>query len=1047
VPTRGVAEYLRQYLTRECQLAANLQMPFPDSFINTVMRRIYGADYSEAEQRSKPEYIRNQVMKLLSGSYIAEQLPELSGYTKGENQELRRWQLADKIADVFDHYQLYRTKELEAMFGKFKASAGWQKKLYDQLFDSKHPGRDHFFRQFLQQGLNGRSAALLPPMINIFGMGAMPPVYLDIFVKLSKYTQVNFFYLAPCLEYWEYQESPRKCPKPAAWEEPESGNPLIQSLGRQGRSFFAALMNLDECSSDLEPPLDKTPDGYPPQSSMLEIMQYDMLYLFCHQFDPARDDKLACDGSIRIHNCHSLRRELEVLQDELIRIIRNGTLPQDIIVMMPDVERSAPLIHAVFGNGVLKDVYSIADLPPDDSRMINEAFHRLLATATGHLEFSEIISLLDLQVFANLLQLKEGDLNKLAQYLQQADVRWGFDRNMRQKFCGSAFDEYSWQSAFDRLLTGYACRVQNADDTPTLLGGINILEALDTSEIEVFSRLVLFVQNLAKLADDVAKRQSIREWCRIFSNMIGNFFSFADNNLMRAALMPLYRAIEDLKKLDDDNCTPGVYPLNAALAMLDSMWKTSGETSRFLHGKITFCRMTPMRSIPMQTVVLMELNEGEYPRKNHQVGFDLIPMDPHLGDRSISTQDRYLLLEALLAARKNLLLFYQGQNARDNSERPPCAALGEIMDYLQKAFDLREIKHKVSGINVMYYKADQKCLSFDQQNYEALQLQCQTGSAAYIRESTDDNAMSSYEFYGLPRNREMELDSLVDFFSNPARYIVCNQLGGNLPKAEEELSDNEPFALDNLSKWQLENMLLNMRRQQINDTQTYEYARSGNLLPPGRSGRREFEQCSSQLPPLPPEIVQILDSLQRMPFTAQLQWDNAENWTCTLHGMVNIKNDMRTVCAYRWGKYDARTALPAVLGVYLAAAASDQPIGGEIFNLGSAGCERRCILPVAPEAARQKLKALLELAWQVHLGALEIFPGSSPWAHDPAQAAKKFYSSGKNFAEYGDVTNVYIQKFFRKENWSEETFQQNFLHYAQLLYGDIIEPAEGTECE
>ena len=36
VQTRGMAEYLKQHIALQCGIAANLQMPFLNSFINAV---------------------------------------------------------------------------------------------------------------------------------------------------------------------------------------------------------------------------------------------------------------------------------------------------------------------------------------------------------------------------------------------------------------------------------------------------------------------------------------------------------------------------------------------------------------------------------------------------------------------------------------------------------------------------------------------------------------------------------------------------------------------------------------------------------------------------------------------------------------------------------------------------------------------------------------------------------------------------------------------------------------------------------------------------
>ncbi|MGC4012222.1 MAG: exodeoxyribonuclease V subunit gamma [Pseudomonas sp.] len=52
------------------------------------------------------------------------------------------------------------------------------------------------------------------------------------------------------------------------------------------------------------------------------------------------------------------------------------------------------------------------------------------------------------------------------------------------------------------------------------------------------------------------------------------------------------------------------------------------------------------------------------------------------GDRSRREDDRYLLLEALLSARRQLYVSWVGRSIRDNSERPPSVLVGQLRDHL-----------------------------------------------------------------------------------------------------------------------------------------------------------------------------------------------------------------------------------------------------------------------------------------------------------------------------------------------------------------------------
>ena len=59
------------------------------------------------------------------------------------------------------------------------------------------------------------------------------------------------------------------------------------------------------------------------------------------------------DRSLQVHACHGRARQVEVVRDAILHLLADDpTLePRDIVVMCPDIEVFAPLIHATFGTG------------------------------------------------------------------------------------------------------------------------------------------------------------------------------------------------------------------------------------------------------------------------------------------------------------------------------------------------------------------------------------------------------------------------------------------------------------------------------------------------------------------------------------------------------------------------------------------------------------------------------------------------------------------------------------------------------------------------
>ena len=93
--------------------------------------------------------------------------------------------------------------------------------------------------------------------------------------------------------------------------------------------------------------------------------------------------------------------------------------------------------------------------------------------------------------------------------------------------------------------------------------------------------------------------------------------------------------------------------------------------ANFRTGHLTICTLVPMRSVPHRVVCLLGLDDGVFPRKAPRDGDDLLLDDPHVGDRDARTEDRQLLLDALLAATDRLIITYTGSDERTNlGDRP-----------------------------------------------------------------------------------------------------------------------------------------------------------------------------------------------------------------------------------------------------------------------------------------------------------------------------------------------------------------------------------------
>ncbi len=92
--------------------------------------------------------------------------------------------------------------------------------------------------------------------------------------------------------------------------------------------------------------------------------------------------------------------------------------------------------------------------------------------------------------------------------------------------------------------------------------------------------------------------------------------------------------------------------------------------------------MTPMRSVPHRVVCLLGLDDGVFPRAGAIDGDDVLARRPFTGERDLRSEDRQLMLDAIMAARRHLVVTYTGANETTGQPRPPAVPLRELLDAL-----------------------------------------------------------------------------------------------------------------------------------------------------------------------------------------------------------------------------------------------------------------------------------------------------------------------------------------------------------------------------
>lgn len=562
------------------------------------------------------------------------------------------------------------------------------------------------------------------------------------------------------------------------------------------------------------------------------------------------------DSSITFHVCHSPQREVEVLHDRLLAMLEEDpTLtPRDIIVMVADIDSYSPFIQAVFGSAPADRYlpYAISDRRARQSHPVLEAFISLLSLPDSRFVSEDVLALLDVPVLAARFDITEEGLRYLRQWVNESGIRWGIDDDNVRELELPATGQHTWRFGLTRMLLGYAMESAQGEWQ-------SVLPYDESSGLiaELVGHLASLLMQLNIWRRGLAQERPLEEWLPVCRDMLNAFFlPDAETEAAMTLIEQQWQAIiaEGLGAQYGD-----AVPLSLLRDELAQRLDQEHISQRFLAGPVNICTLMPMRSIPFKVVCLLGMNDGVYPRQLAPLGFDLMSQKPKRGDRSRRDDDRYLFLEALISAQQKLYISYIGRSIQDNSERFPSVLVQELIDYIGQSHYLPGDEALNCDESEARVKAHLTChhtrMPFDPQNYQPGNLQ------SYAREwlpAASQAGKAHSEFvqplpFTLPET--VPLETLQRFWAHPVRAFFQMRLQVNFRTEDSEIPDTEPFILEGLSRYQINQQLLNALVEQDDAERLFRRFRAAGDLPYGAFGEIFWETQCQEMQQLADRVI------------------------------------------------------------------------------------------------------------------------------------------------------------------------------------------------
>ncbi|WP_193666421.1 exodeoxyribonuclease V subunit gamma [Nocardioides kribbensis] len=798
---------------------------------------------------------------------------------EGDLRRGRRFAVARRLARLLSSYAVQRpTLVADWSAGRDTDGAGrplapdlaWQPELWRRLVARVGSPPPQRHAQTVARLREDPAASDLPPRLSLFGHTRLPLTEVDLLAALGEHRDVHLWLPHPSAALWDAlaaETAGGPVPRALDTSHRRVEHPLLSTLGRDTRELQRVLATVDLTDTPPAPSAPVLPTVLPTGSrpTLLGWLQED---LRANAVGPTGGRVLAPgDRSVQVHACHGQARQVDVLREVLLGLLADDpTLePRDVLVMCPDIESFAPLVGAGFGLGDVVGAdghpahrlrVSLADRSLARTNPVLGVATRLLDLAGGRAGAGDVLDLAHSEPVRRRFGFSDDDLQQLTEWVRESGVRWAFDAEHREEFGLADYVSGTWRFGLDRLLAGVAM----SEDAGAWLDRTLPLDDVGSGQVELAGRLAELVARLQRVTDDLVGVHPLEHWLDVLASGLGDLTAVAGDEAWQSG-----QALRELARVREDAAGLAATELRLpdVRALLEDRLAGRPTRASFRTGTLTVCTMVPMRSVPHRVVCLLGLDDGVFPRAGAVDGDDVLARDPVTGERDARSEDRQLLLDAVLAATETLVVTYAGADEYSGQARPPAVPLGELLD----ALDLTASVPATTGAPARrvsdVVRVRHPLQPFDARNLTPGALVPDAGF------TFDPAALAGARAAAGPRRApvpfvpgvlpprgaddDVSLEELATFLKHPVRDFVRQRLDVALPLDEETVDDGLPVEIDQLAQWGVGDRVVRDLLAGLDPARATEREWRRGVLPPGRLGWRLLRQVVERAAPLAAE--------------------------------------------------------------------------------------------------------------------------------------------------------------------------------------------------
>ncbi|MBU4348478.1 exodeoxyribonuclease V subunit gamma, partial [Patescibacteria group bacterium] len=613
--------------------------------------------------------------------------------------------LCEELTDQFLKYGIYAKEILEET-----SIDNWQRHLWKEIFIKEK--KLFPLRDLKVENLNIREGNFY-----FFALSHLPSIFFDLSINFS---EVNHFILSPCLHFWEdicsdYERKSiekqwkRKKITKSTKEDLQfylkERNPLLANMGRELRKYLKETgnyenLNIYEDYQNKEIEYLDWENGICNKSFLLlEGVQLDLLFMRNpEKSEPINLDKN--DNSIEIHGANSKLREIEILHDNILRMVaKEGVDLSEILVLSPEIKEYEPYIKLVFdGNENYLD-YKISDIDLSSQSFFIRGLFDLFFLYSSKWDFSSVKSLFENPFFQSKHLLSKEEVFQIFKWFEKTNLSWGIEAKHRIEklepkieISKEDLELGTWEYSIKRILFGFVFMMNQKE----IMGEFNYeppIEGLDLSQGDILNKFLKAFNQLKENISFINEEHFLIDWNKFLLNLAKENFeiSGADNNENNAYQQYLFFAERlkdigtDLKDQKFSFCTIFNHFKREIYHKKTSI--NSNEVSA-----VQFCSILSGAVIPKKVKYLIGMND-EYPKSEYLNSLKLFKLE---NEPSNVEKQRMAFLNILITTKEKLLISF----ISENENCFPSIFIQELQSYLDRAYTINRKEPSKEIVNI-----------------------------------------------------------------------------------------------------------------------------------------------------------------------------------------------------------------------------------------------------------------------------------------------------------------------------------------------------------